>query len=86
MTAPIRPVVRGLNPRSGWEDREEGHPAVPLNAAGPLATAQGIARRELGLTTFSRSHVQHYDPERPTSLKPHRNSKHRGTLETPWRE
>ena len=60
--------------------------AVPLNAADPLATAQGIARRELGLTTFARSRVQHYDPERPTSFKPHRNSKHRVTLELPWRE
>jgi hypothetical protein len=59
--------------------------AVPLNAADPLATAQGIARRELGLTTCARSHVRRYDPERPTSLKPHRNSKHRVMLELPWR-
>jgi hypothetical protein len=38
------------------------------------------------LTSFARSHVCPYDPEGPTSLKRHRNSKHRVTLETLGRQ
>lgn len=59
--------------------------AVPLNATDPLATAKAIAKRELGLTSFSRHRLRLHDPERPLSLKPHRNSKHWVTLETAWR-
>jgi len=60
--------------------------AVPINAADPLATAQGIAKRELGLDHFGRHRIRLFDPERPTSLKPHRNGKHSVSLETAWRE
>jgi hypothetical protein len=58
--------------------------AVPLNAADPLATAAGIARREIGLSAYARYDVRVFDPTVPT-WKPVDNSHHMVWLETPWR-
>ena len=59
--------------------------AVPLNAPDPLATAAGIARREIGLTTHARTLERRFDPSQPV-WKPVENSHHTVLLETPWRQ
>ncbi len=58
--------------------------AVPLNATDPVATAAGLAQREIGLTAHARHHLRRFDPTVPT-WKPVENSHHTVLLETPWR-
>ena len=57
---------------------------VPINAADPVAAAQAMARRLVGLTEFAGSRVTPYDAKRPSSLISQINTHHCVTLRTPW--
>ena len=58
---------------------------VPVNAPNPVAAAQAMARRVVGLTEFAGNRVLHYDPKRSTFLGIRLNTHHLVTLQTPWR-
>lgn len=58
--------------------------AVPLNAGDVLATAKGIAAREIGLHEMARTLVRPYDPKAWVPRSASRGT-HHVTLETPWR-
>jgi hypothetical protein len=59
--------------------------SVPVNSNDPLASARGIAAREISLKDIARSHVTPFDPERAAGFKGHHFNKHDVDLETPWR-
>jgi hypothetical protein len=58
---------------------------VPINAADPVATAQAMSARTVGLNEFAASRTQRYDPERKSFARAKINTHHLVTLETPWR-
>ncbi len=60
--------------------------SVPLNAADPVATARGIASREIGLKEVARTEVDLYEPNLNPQAWRARDGVHRVTLETPWRK
>ena len=60
--------------------------AVPVNATNPLAAAQALAERHIGLRASARSHVTLFDPERAAGAFGHHFNKQAVRLETPWRD
>ncbi len=60
--------------------------SVPLNAADPVATARGIAAREIGLREVARTEVDLYEPNPNPQAWRARDGVHTVRLETPWRK
>ena len=60
--------------------------SVPVNAADPIATAQGLARRAIQLTEFAGSHLTRNDWRQTQGAAGPLEFAHRVTLYTPWRQ